>query len=390
MTHLILDQADDANFRELHRLSRLYSLPNFVKQAAATDLVPEEKASRLFADSRQCRYPVHTKAATYVSTLYFLEKQAAFPPTVRKLISERLAKAAEYWHITPQIAAAVARQQELEKEAEYPDSTYALVMVGEDGGKSRHYPLRNSMEVKAAAVWFSQYLPQLRQQFPFEDRRTIASNILRKAAEFGADIGEETEQLEKCAGRGLGSPDRIANLIAERTKVAHKCPEGVKAALLKLAESARKTSQIFFDPNSLCKLASTIDQFDRAHNLIGHYSERVPAPEDVLFEATQQKMAELHRDACTTVTGSIYDRSQFEKLSLTDVQDVFGDEIVAEVRTGLQLDPEKFAAVAATFPRPDAALLDELMQTHGMQPLAKQSAESGLGFSFADYRAMVG
>jgi len=391
MTAIILDQRDDGNLSELAKLSKLYELPDFVKRASITDIMPDDAApANCFADFRARKhYPIHTKAATFVSTLYFLEKGAAFPPTVRKLVGERLRKAAAFWGISGEVAKAVDRQRELDKQAEYPDSSYALVVVA-DGSKERRYPLRNSLEVKAAADWFVQFLPQLRQEFGFEDRATIAGNILRKAAELGANVGDALETLEKAAGRGVGSPEKIAQMLHDRTVLA-SCPQPVKQSLCKLAESTRKTPKIFLDPASLQKLASLLDQFDRANGIIPKYgSSAVPAPEDVIFEATFAKLAELKNDACTTTTGSVYDKSQFAKLSAGDVKDAFGDEIVDEVCRDLEVDPEKFAAVASTFPRPDAQLLDELMSTKGLCPVLKQAAANAIGFDWSQYQAMAG
>jgi hypothetical protein len=387
---LILDQHDDGNLAEFVRLSRLYQLPDYVKKAAVSDLIPDETApANYYADFRgQRRYPIHTKAATYVSTLYFLEKQAAFPPTIRKLIGERLLKAAGFWGITNEAKQAAERHQEIEKQAEYPDSTYALVVVGSDGNKERQYPLRNTLEVKAAADWFVEYLPQLRQEFSFTDRSTIAGNILNKAAELGANIGANKDIIERCACRGTGSPNAIANMLRKRAMlVSHK---EVKAVMQKLASSTANTAKIFMDPASMLKLAEVVDQFDRANNLLNRYSPSVPAPEDVIYEVTFNKLAEIKTDSCPTQTGSVYDKEQFSKLAIADVKDLFGDDIADAVCTGLKLDPEKFAAVASTFPRPDAQLLDELMSAKGIKPVLKQAAASGIGFDWQQYKAIAG
>lgn len=385
---IILDQHDDTNLAELHRLSQLYQLPDYVKTASVSELVPDTSVpSSAYADCRGVRrYPIHNKSATYVSTLYFLEKQAAFPPTVRKLIGEQLRKAAEFWGIAADVATAVTRCSELDKQAEYPDSSYAMVIVS-DQGKERRYPLRNSLEVKAAADWFCQFLPQLRQEFAFNDRATIAGNILRKAAEFGVALDEAQDTLERCSGKGVGSPQKIAQLISDRARIAGT-PQ-VKVAMQALAGSTSATPKIFLDPASLLKLATIVDNFDRANGLLSKYSPGVPAPEDVIFEANFAKLSAMKNDACTTVTGSVYDKSQLAKLSASDVQDNFGDEIAKEVCSGLTVDPEKFAAIAATFPRPDAMLLDEMLQAKGELPVMKQAAASALGFSWADYKRMA-
>ena len=67
----------------------------------------------------------------------------------------------------------------------------------------------------------------------------------------------------------------------------------------------------------------------------------------------------------------------------------FDIKIVDEVTTGLQIDINKMAEVAATFPRPEAELLDQLMTDKGLRPLAKEASASHIGFSHRQLKAMA-
>jgi hypothetical protein len=380
----VLDQSGDINFRELTRLARLYDFPDFAKQAELAEVVgPDQQQSNLFADVRvPHQFPCHTKAATYVSYAFFLEKSAEINPKVRTYIQDRLNKFAEYWSIKNAVSDLRKRYETLNKQSEYPDSAYAIVWVTEDGNKERHYPLRNAMEVKAASDWYKEYLPQIRAQFGFTDRQTIANKIVIKAAEYGADISENVELLEKHAGRGVCDPRAVAKMIRERVKAASKCTPDVATVMQKLASAVEVRPSTFLDPESMTHLADTVDRFDRTHGLLNRYTSMIPAPEDVLFSATYTKAAEVCRDSCSLITGSMYDLNDFSKLSTTDVQDLFGDEVVDAVCSGLRVDPAKMAEVAATFPRNDAVVLEQLLAERGV-------ASTYLGFSFNQLKQMA-
>jgi hypothetical protein len=390
MSKPVLDQSGDTNFSELNRYARLYPFPDFAKQAGLADLVgPTEKKARLYADIRMpYQFPIHNKAATFVSTVYFLEKSAEVSPKVRDHIAARLSKAAEYWGIGNAVKVLESKHAGLNKEADHPDSSYAIVWATDDGRKERRYPMRNGLEVKAAAAWYRDYMPEIRKEYEFTDRQTIANKILQKAAEFGADIKDYRTELEQHAGRGLCSPTKAAEFIRDRVRAAYKCQPKMRDSMHKLADMVANRPKAFLDPGTMRDLANTVDQFDRTHGLLNKYSEAIPAPEAFLFEATYTKTAEFCKESCTLNTGSVYSKEDFTKLSTSDIRDLFGDDIADAVITGLSVDPEKMAEVAATFPRPDAQMFDELMSSKGIEPVAKQGAAQDLGFSFKELQEM--
>jgi hypothetical protein len=380
-----LDQSGDTNFRELNRYVRLYDFPEFAKKAELADIIePESNTSRVFADVRTPnQFPCHNKAATYVSYVYFLEKQSEINPKVRDRIQDRLNKFAGYWNISNATKDATEKNASFKASelGDLSDSTFALVWAGDNGSKERRYPMRNAAETKAAAAWFESYLPEIRKEYGFLDRQTIANKILDKAAEFDVSISKHETTLERCAGRGWCDPKVASAMIRNRVKAGHRVDTPVIEVMSKLAESVEQTPSIFLDPASTANLAETVDQFDRTYHLLNKYSETLPTPEEVLFQATYKQADTIVKEACTTTSGAVYDKNEFSKLSASDVRDLFGDEIASEVITGLNVDPEKMADVASTFPRPDAQLFDRLLEDNGIRPIAKEASDTRMGFS---------
>ena len=98
----ILDPASDVNREELARLSKLYTFPDFVKQADISQTMnPENPAVTTYADPVRQKFACHTAAATWLSSLYFHEKKAEYHPKDRNRIEQRLQHYVDYWRIRP-------------------------------------------------------------------------------------------------------------------------------------------------------------------------------------------------------------------------------------------------------------------------------------------------
>lgn len=362
------------------KFAQQYSFPDFVKKASLDEITGNGiTQSNLYADVRPpLQFPCHTKAAAVVSYAFFLEKQSELGQKVQKLISDRFDKFAEYWNLKNTFKAFRDKAAAQKSAENIPDDQYAFVWEGANGVTERRYPVRNAAEVKAAADWFVTYNNDIRQQFGFNDRQVIAEKIVTKAAQYGADLGSAAELLEQQAGRGVCNPTSAAKAIRERTKIAHRCTPVMQAGMDKLANMLETNAVICLDPDTMYKLADTIDQFDRTHGLLNKYTENIPTPESLLFPATYTKIAELKDDMCQLVTGAIYDKTDFAKLAAGDIHELFGDDIAGAVCSGIRVDPVKMADVAATFPRNDAAMFEQLLADKEIKPFAKEASNYGL------------
>ena len=118
---------------------------------------------------------------------------------------------------------------------------------------------------------------------------------------------------------------------------------------------------------------------DHAIHLNGKYTDTIQRPEDVIFKVTYTKAASDRDALCTLQTGNVYEKDQLSKLAKEDVEEIFGNDFASEVSRGLEVDPEKMAAVAETLPRPDAELLEHLLAEAGQTPqFGKESSDQAL------------
>lgn len=397
-----LDHIADRNGVELVRLAKLYEFPDFVKSASFDQtMAPRDLPVHLYADPVNQQYSCHTAASTWLSALYFTEKRAEFHPKEQERIQKRLDHYVNYWRIKSAVDAIYQRWQELHKNADdqLPDSMFAYVWVGDNGVKERHLRLKTAAEVRAAAEWLHAY----RDRFCFADRSRMATRILEKAASYGAGLGEHTSFLERQAGRGIGNTDEIlaaiehrASLIpperGQRIKISEDGKEerttGLREQFLKIAEVLRTSPRRALQPDMLLKLAETLDMLDRQQGFTSRYDRELIRPEDVIFKYGFTKISEDLQNVVATTTGKLYSKDSLTKLSLDDVEALFGSEFIDRIRSPLgDIDYEKMAEEVSTLPRPDAELLDGLLSDSGVAPLLRKHAGVRQGLSDAEKRA---
>ena len=371
MTASVLDHVSDVNGAELCRLAQLHDFPDFVKSADVNvTRNPGELPESVYAAPSIKAYPCHTPASTYLSALFFQEKAAEQHPRDAAQIRQRLDGMVNYWGIkaaVDQMRDEWTKQSKVAEDA-LPDSDFAFVWKNEDGTVDRHLRMSNAMETKVAAEWLYEH----RDELVYADRRTMADKITEKAAQYGASLGDHDTFIERQAGRGVCEPAAVVRMIRGRAKLAND--QVSRDQINKLADTVETTPQFALDPGNLTKLAETVDTIDHSLRLVGKYTEALPRPEDVIFSAVfKEAKASINR-SCSMTSGTVYDSGDFANLDLQSVKAAFGDAFANEVQSGLGVDPEKCAAIAATLPLPDAELFDSVAQAAGINPLPVKSA----------------
>lgn len=386
----IIDPSTDTNNEELVRLSRIYNLPTIVKQADINEAMrpPESlRSPNVYGDPKRLKFACHSAAATLLSAVYFHDKSAEYHTKERGLVQERLEKAADYFRVRPAYDDIVKQAATRNAGNSLPDSSYAYVVTYDDGATERFYPMTDAASVKVAATW----LHSVKDRMPYAERNTISGKILDKAASYGAGLGRELDDfLEKQAGRGIPEPGDIHDMLLQRAAMCSRLSPDWRVAVEKMAETVLATPQIAMQSASLIKLASTVEELDHVLGIRGKYTSTIRRPEDVIFGLTLQKAAGDYASLCVLQTGKVFDKNQFDKVARADVESLFGTDFVEAVSTGLDIDTEKFAAVASTLPRNDAEMLESLMQAAGQHPQSfKTAAFSGLPADALEHAAAM-
>ncbi|NDD52476.1 hypothetical protein EBZ39_01110 [bacterium] len=379
MTNIPLDQAHDVSGRETHRLTTLYPQPDFVKNAAHEKLSGAADLPRhLYADQRHKLYPCHTAPATWMSALFFADKQAQFDAREAAAIQSRIHQAAEYFGIRGAVTeleekVAASAAQDINS---LPDSEFAIVWVSDVGGKERHWPLRNAEEVKFAAAHFKTF----RDNFVFDDRHVIATKILEKAAQYDADVSGAEGSLELAAGLGACAAKVASDMIKDRVRLTRRQHAQLAVELSKLAEAVDQNPEMARTVDMRLKLASAVDNFDRNTNLYRLYDAGgLPRPEEVLFAITEKVARDFMAQNVETTTGNVYALDDLEKLAVDDVREWLGDDFADAVSAGgVYMDREKLAAIVPTLDRGMAAMLDRLMSEKSAGAVVKSASADSL------------
>lgn len=380
MANSLLDHTHDVSGRETHRLTSLYPLPDFVKNASHERLHGDGSLQRhMYADPVNKLYPCHTGPATYVSAMFYADKKASFNDVQRGAIEDKLRASAAYFGISglvDQLWDKMAADASHDLSA-LPDGDFAIVWADEAGNKDRHWPLRNATEVKFAAAHFAKH----RDEFAFEDRHTIATKILEKAAAYDVDVSSEADDsLHLAAGQGACAAKVASDMLRTRAAlVARLSPENA-AGMLKLAEVVDSNPEAAREQETRLKLAAAVDEFDRANNLCGLYGEGgLSRPEEVLFAITEKVANEFMKAHVETTTGNVYNLDDLEKVAVDDYRSWLGDEFADAVSAGgVYLDRDKLAAIVPTLDRGMAGTLDRLLTEKGAEPAVKSAAADSL------------
>jgi len=186
-----IDQTGDLNGQRLYRLKQLYPVPAFVKNANASDIYGDEPAdSRLCADPVAGRFPCHTAAATYVSTMFYLDKQANINEKRGEAIEARLQKFAEMHGRKPVIHSHLlyrnSRRGDIPPDsiglALLPEGGLAAVLTDEKGARQKVDPLEIGTAYTHPALGYRFNVAELYPRAKREEHFTNQNNDVRREA----------------------------------------------------------------------------------------------------------------------------------------------------------------------------------------------------------------
>ena len=366
MSKSAVDCCDDTNHQRLHKLSRLMKMPDFVESAPTTS--PQDVAAlpnEAFADPINRKFPLHTKAATWLAQAYFSHDRHLYTTQQATAVQDKIEKAAQYWSITEFTKQARDDVETFTSRVppDLGDADYALV-IEQDGHKQPLLPIHSAENVKAAAAT----LYNMRSKCPYEWRLIAARKILHKAAQLSVELDNGIgSYLTKAAGRGSSFPSRAAEALANRVLMIPDSQKDVKIAAAKLAKTVSNMPGL---PNAdrLVKLATIVDRIDREQGFTKYYDEAgLDTPEEIFFELTHEKAAQIRDSFLMLSTGTVVPFEALQKAPLAKIAGALGFLDRVQSDTSLDVSIEKFAKLAATLPRDDATMLERLLRASSIE-----------------------
>ena len=332
------DQFDDRSRRILYGINKVIDLPEFVKEAAEADEDERDSLpSNCFADPANRKYAVHTKAAAYLSRLYFTKNASMYTSKeMRQSVKENLDKAAKFWELDDKYTLIEKKQEQGE---EIPVVDYA-------GNKIASIPLNTPRDFEKAAIQIFENAGL----FTYPQRRQAARTLLGSKFAKEAKLSDEVaENLQRAAGYGMTTKDHVLDILEKRASAYGRRSTEFSE---KMMETAAKVMEAKLTPKSLDKVATVIDVCDHQLGLRRFYGKApgFDAPEKQLFEYTEKLCSEVKDGFITLHNGAVIDKASLEEKKL----DQFFDQHLGEIP---QAPYSEKLAILSSLPSPDADAL---------------------------------
>ena len=280
----MLDQFNDSNKSGIFALSKVLDFPEFVKEA---HIDPDERASlptQAFADTVNRRFPVHTRAHTWLSAGYF-SKYADQDPGIQQTLDD----ACKSWGIEPPVP-----REPVAKEARYT--------INYPAPCNHSSAINNADDLIKVAEDISAH-----GRYPLSVRMSVARQVLRAPEDLQINLPRGPE-LHKIAGYGVGLETTAITVLRQRELMSEKawpeCAQGFKEA----SEHTRAVAvKGVLSPEFTTKLAGMVDAFDRFSQAHTRYSQNFQAPER-LFECTTRDIDDVQDSAVWLSTGNMVSR----------------------------------------------------------------------------------
>lgn len=332
------DQYDDKNLAVLRKLSTIFELPEFVKQASVVD---EKELNSLprnsFGDTVNRKYPLASKKDTYLSALYFRKNASEYKdPEYAAVVKKNIDDAMELWGIPKQVN---IKSSMSKKASAAPVEKIAI--LDNDGSEIDSWNLHSPRDFEKAAIQLFEH----KNMFSFDQRKDIARQMLRSDLKKEASLSPEVDgYLEKAAGFGMCTKLQLVDAIRDRARLYKLQDTRFTEKLAELAEDLYKEEDL--DCSHLEKTAAILDFADKQLNIHSKYPD-LPSPEESIFIYTEKTAAEIQNSVVRLHNGAVIDKEAIEESSLDD----FFDKFIGEIP---KVSFEEKLDILESLPAPDA------------------------------------
>ena len=319
-----MDITDDTLHSTMRRVIRDGNAPDYVLDSQPMD---KEAAAKLppslFADRVNRRYPIDSKASTWLSAAYFAktaEDDGYSSATMKGLVEDTIKAAASKYGIRGDVDAAMEaiRRRPAEKKAADDDSNYGWP-------SEKKYPMFDERGVKLANSYFAENC----FNYPPKMRKEIATRIFQKCAEYGL---EANDTVRREAGQGFNLRDDVAAELLDRTKAASHSSPALAASLSKAASALMKLPMAQYK-SSMPKFAELLDSVDEEMGFADQYGVRFRSPMEI-FHGRSVKEANDFMDDTVQLGNNLFSITKLAGLPMDLFTDALGDGFGDMIRGG--------------------------------------------------------
>jgi hypothetical protein len=316
---VFFDQFSDHSLKTLaHSIQENPQLPVDLIKTAALDMDENDmRPDTAFAWPERRLFPIDSPGQAVVSKLY-MTKQASVPADVVSRCDRALAVYGVIVPLQEKVAAAPSEDDYL-----FPENKRYLVKTAED------------VKLAADALWENRF------KIPVAARTEACVRLLKIAANNNVRL---PDSVLKLAGATCAQAPQLKSWLDARALMAKKAGHGQVGATFEKMARAMPEDGLFHDTDDLAKLASAIDELDRAAGLDKRYGRDFPDAVMTVFNTT--KIA----DDTLDVAGQPVPMDVLLSVDPAVYADLLGDDLAAEFAPGGEIDPEAFKVIWPTVP----------------------------------------
>lgn len=339
-----MDITSDVLHSTMYKVCKAAGAPKYVIDSVPMDKEAADKLpDALFADRVNRRYPIDSKASTWLSAAYFAktaEEDGYATKTMKDFVEATIKLAADKYGIRKDVDEAMEkiRAKPVEKKAEDDESNYGWP-------SEKKYPMFDEHGVKMANDYFAENA----YNYPAPMRKEIAKRIFQKSAEY--DI-EANDVVRRESGNGFNFREDAAVELLDRVRAAtnHGTREQVKMAMA-LGDSVKALMNVPVAkyPEMMDKFAEILDHFDEAMGFDNKYGVRFRSPMEI-FRGRSMKVAEAIQKDTVQLGPYHFSVTKLASLPLQVFTDSLGDDFGESVKTAEAIDTQKLGPALKALP----------------------------------------
>jgi hypothetical protein len=322
----MFDQVSDTNNATLYQISQEVNLPEFVKEASLPDSDSLQTLSPdCFAYPELRRFPVHTKADTWLSAAYLHKSATTMSPCTYKGVRAAVEEAAAFWQID------LPRFDTIKEASAAPDPVGTYPVVFEVGGTAHTTHVSSADELTKVAAHIIES-----EDYPYLSRQGAARQVIAAPSELKREITNDSMcSLHKLAGYGVGTLD-VARLAIRQRRNALSGPlksvgEEMAALDSMLKEAASEATDNLLSSELLSKTAAMLDVVDKVTSLCTRYTDTFRPGYEQIFETTMHDVDAFAKEAVELRCGEVVSRQDLRAARVGAwLERCFGEKVASE------------------------------------------------------------
>ncbi len=345
------DFVRDANPKALYLAGLHIDLPDYLKEyEMPSEEAMQKLAAAAFADQRLKLHPIHTKEAAVLSGIYLQGSGLGASEQM-----QHVKQAAEIFGVSEDLNKILEQMSSvLEKKAsetEVAEKEYAMLVEGENETITALYPINNEVQVCKSAQ--SLYNDFIAGKFPADWAHNAAVALVKKANVLGVERNDLPERIWV-----LGT-ERMPDFDTAIKMAKYRDYDGADSESSELYQEIAKSAAA--DPENLEDYLKLWADLDMAQGI--GYKETF-TPQEAFYSGPALSELEKAASAVVIVKDVMVPKHQFSKLSASDVQTSFREEIADVVHSIVKLaaeDPALATQYASVLDADNQDILIELL-----------------------------